>query len=915
MGTPAVSHRFNLLVPGLAFSCAALLLAAASGAASTVSYDSDGDGLIEISSLTQLNAIRWDLDGDGAADNSTNASSHAAAFPDAAAGMGCPTTSCTGYELNADLDFDTSGDGAVNSADEYWNGGAGWEPIGSSGSGNEFTATFDGSGHTITRLYIDRSSGRIGLFGVVGDGGQVRNLGVLEVAVTGSGRGIVVGGLAGTNAGVIAGSYVTGAVTNTGTGAGYVGGLVGRNAGSSGASRSIVASHASASVTGSGSHGRVGGLAGYNYGSIRASYATGAVRSTGSSSEAGGLVGFHNGGSIAVSYASGAVTGESHVGGLVGKNWGGGIWACHASGAVTGDGYVGGLVGEIQGSIRASYATGWVTGTGTNLGGLVGRDYDLAINNRSSSIRNCYWNTMTSGRVTSAGGEGKTTAELQTPTGYAGIYAAWNVDVDNADGDYDGTTGGDDPWEFGTAQQYPALRADLDGDGTATWREFGQQRPDAPSPPTDAGSPDDATLKALGVSPVDIEGFAADVLAYHIGVAHAVSQVTVTPYLNDEGATIDIDGSSVSSGSGHTVSLAEGSNSITITVTAGDGTTTKEYSIAADRGSDAPFRWKVTDDFNDLSLGHESNRPYGIWSNGTTMWVASEEWVRLSPRTSGLSGGRLCSYNMASKKRGPDFHTLGTHLNNEPTGITSDGTTMWVLEDEGHPEHGSGDRIYAYNLSNYARNPAREFDLISAGINKTESVGGLAVDPVLGGFWVVANGKLFAFDRHSLERTPRGDFNTLEAAGNTDIAGIWTDGHTMWVADTADDKLYAYDRNTKQRVPSRDFNWLTAADNSAPWGIWSDGETMWVADVQKKKIYSYNMPSRVDARLRGLTVTPKDVTGFSPDVTAYHVGVANDVTQVSLTPTVNLSGGTIDVDGSTVASGAAHSVPLLRGSK
>ena len=615
MGRPTVSHRSTRLVPGWVSCCAALLLAVASAAASTVSYDSDGDGLIEISSLAQLNAIRWDLDGDGAADQGTNTSSYAAAFPNAAAGMGCPATSCTGYELTADLDFDTDGDGDVDGADEYWNGGAGWEPIGSAGSGNEFTATFDGNSYTIQSMYIDRSSSRVGLFGVVGDGGQVRNLVLTGVSVTGSGRGAIVGGLAGRNAGSITASHVTGSVTSTGVGRCEVGGLVGRNAGSSGASRSIVASHASASVTGSGSHGRIGGLAGYNYGSIRASYATGAVTGTGGNGAVGGLVGFHNGGDIVVSYASGAVTGENHVGGLVGKNWGGGIGACYASGAVSGTDYVGGLVGEIQGSIRASYATGWVTGTGTSVGGLVGRDYDLVINNRSSFIRNCYWNTVTSGRVSSAGGEGKTTAELQTPTGYAGIYAAWNVDVDNADGDYDGTTGGDDPWEFGTAQQYPALRADLDGDGTATWREFGEQRPDAP-PPTDAGSPNDATLKALGVSPVDIEGFAADVLAYHIGVAHAVSEVTVTPYLNDDGATIDINGTTVASGSGHTVSLAEGSNEITITVTAQDGTTTREYSIGADRGSDAPFGWNVTEDFNDLGLAEEIH-PMGIWESET----------------------------------------------------------------------------------------------------------------------------------------------------------------------------------------------------------------------------------------------------------------------------------------------------------
>ena len=204
--------------------------------ASTVTYDTDGDGLIEIRSLPQLNAIRWDLDGDGEPDDPANAYSYAAAFPDAVPGMGCPTTveddddnDCTGYELAADLDFDTDGDGAVNWSEEYWYSGAGWAPIGSSGAGNEFTATFEGNDHTITRLYTMRNSGRIGLFGVVGDGGRVRNLGLVDVDVNGSGLGISVGALAGRNAGIITACYATGSVTSTGTGRSNVGGLVGRN--------------------------------------------------------------------------------------------------------------------------------------------------------------------------------------------------------------------------------------------------------------------------------------------------------------------------------------------------------------------------------------------------------------------------------------------------------------------------------------------------------------------------------------------------------------------------------------------------------------------------------------------------------------------------------------------------------------
>ena len=98
-------------------------------------YDLDDDGLIEIYTFAQLNAIRWDPDGDGAP-SSGNAGSYGKAFRNHVAGMGCPTTTddadafdCAGYELENDLDFDTDGSGAVDGGDEFWNGGTGWVPL------------------------------------------------------------------------------------------------------------------------------------------------------------------------------------------------------------------------------------------------------------------------------------------------------------------------------------------------------------------------------------------------------------------------------------------------------------------------------------------------------------------------------------------------------------------------------------------------------------------------------------------------------------------------------------------------------------------------------------------------------------------------------------------------------------------
>ena len=54
---------------------------------------------------------------------------------------------------------------------------------------------------------------------------------------------------------------------------------------------------------------------------------------------------------------------------------------------------------------------------------------------------------------------GLSTAELQAPTGYEGIYRTWNVDLGDR---YSRDGEPDDPWDFGTTTQYPALSRDPD---------------------------------------------------------------------------------------------------------------------------------------------------------------------------------------------------------------------------------------------------------------------------------------------------------------------------------------------------------------------------------------------------------------------------------------------------------------------
>ena len=85
-------------------------------------------------------------------------------------------------------------------------------------------------------------------------------------------------------------------------------------------------------------------------------------------------------------------------------------------------------------------------------------------------------------------------------------------------------------------------------------------------------------------------------------------------------------------------------------------------------------------DFNTLRAAG-NNVPWGIWSDGETLWVA------------GFADGKIYAYHMTTKARAADkeFDTLRAAGNNDPTGIWSDGTTMWVadLRDA---------RIYAYNM-------------------------------------------------------------------------------------------------------------------------------------------------------------------------------------------------------------------------
>ena len=342
-------------------------------------------------------------------------------------------------------------------------------------NGTLFTGSFNGNGHVISNLAIIGSD-YCGLFGHIGSGGTVSNLGLKNVSITGTEPRV--GGLCGMNYGSsITSCYTTGDVS----GDFCVGGLCGESWDSS-----ITQCYTTGNVTGTGldlggwirGGNSVGGLCGNIKGSsITSCYATGSVSGNGS---VGGLCGDNSDNIITSCYATGSVVGTgSCVGGLCGWNRYGSIISSYATGSVSGGydymlGYgssAGGLCGNnFYGTIINCYATGSVTGTDINVGGFCGYQYG----SNSPKIENCFWDVETSGQTigynldsrypgTITNVQGLTTAEMQTQSTFTD--AGW---------DFSGETnnGTENTWHMPfLTTGYPMLywQRDIPGDLTGSY--------------------------------------------------------------------------------------------------------------------------------------------------------------------------------------------------------------------------------------------------------------------------------------------------------------------------------------------------------------------------------------------------------------------------------------------------------------
>lgn len=258
-----------------------------------------------------------------------------------------------------------------------------------------FTGVFDGNDCTISNFTCTSyDSDYIGLFGYVT--GVIKNLGLIKPDIDAGTRYDV---------GSLAGHLENGTITDC---------------------------YAEAvSVSGGNA---VGGLVGFNAGRIVNCYSSGRVWGD---IFVAGLVGQVGAGTVIKCYSNASASGNRNVGGCVGKTAEetSAVTHCYAAGRVTGDTYVGGMAGQVErGAVYQCYSTGSVSGN-HDAGGLVGYTRVLG------KVVHSFWDTQTSGQLTSAGGTGKTTAEMQMVSTFTSAgWDFWNI------------------WEICEGMNYPVLQ-------------------------------------------------------------------------------------------------------------------------------------------------------------------------------------------------------------------------------------------------------------------------------------------------------------------------------------------------------------------------------------------------------------------------------------------------------------------------
>ena len=339
----------------------------------------------------------------------------------------------------------------------------------------------------------------------------------------------------------------------------------------------------------------------------------------------------------------------------------------------------------------------------------------------------------------------------------------------------------------------------------------------------------DAALSALTLSGVDFGRFDSTTTSYAAQVANTVSQTTVTPTVNDSGASYVIKLGGVTDADG-VISLAVGSNVITVEVTAEDDSTTQTYTVTVTR-SEPPSTDAA---LNALTL---TGIDFGTFASGTTSYTAqvanSVSQMTLTPTVSDSGASYVVKLGGVEDDDREISLAVGSNV------ITIEVTA----------EDGETTRTYTVTVTR-AEPPSTD-----------ASLSGLTLSGI--------------------------DFGTFASGTTSYTAQVTNSVSQTTVTPTVNHSGASYVIKLGGVEDSDGTVSLASGSNVITIEVTAENDSTtrtYTVTVTRAE------PPSTDASLSGLTLSGIDFGTFASGTTSYTAQVANSVTQTMVTPTVNDSG-------------------------
>ncbi len=363
-----------------------------------------------------------------------------------------------------------------------------------------------------------------------------------------------------------------------------------------------------------------------------------------------------------------------------------------------------------------------------------------------------------------------------------------------------------------------------------------------------------ATLSGLVLSQGTLDPvFASGTTSYTASVGNAVTSLTVTPTVTDANATVTVNGNTVTSGNASgAINLTVGDNTLTIIVTAQNGTTTETYTVTVNRA--APAATDAT--LANLVLSQGTLDP--VFASGTTSYTASvgNAVTSLTVTPTVTDANATVTVNTVPVTSGNASGAINLNVGSNVI------TVVVTAED------GTTTETYTVDVTRAA--PASTDATLS---NLVLSQGTLSP-----GFASGTTSYTASVDNAvtSLTVTPTvTDANATVTVNGTSVTSGSASG--------------AINLNVGSNIITVV---VTAEDGTTT-------ET-YTVDVTRAA------PASADATLSNLVLSQGTLTpGFASGTTSYTASVGNAVTSLTVTPTVTDANATITVNGTSVTSGSA----------